>query len=128
MVNDLSIARVVRGALGQFGLAPTYPDEQRDLQWPVAEAILQSLKQSFLNTPLQVTTSTGGRGEPRVELPVESIEPWKDTSKVVLNFSQPAQEIDPIRYSPEGRVRPLQNLRYTTRSRLEKAKTLDDVW
>jgi hypothetical protein len=59
---------------------------------------------------------------------VESIEPWKDTSKVVLNFSQPAHEIGPIRYSPGGRVRPLQGLRYTTRSRLERAKTLDDVW
>ena len=60
--------------------------------------------------------------------PVKSIEPWKDTGKYVVNFASPAQKIDPITLVKKGRVKALQNLRYTTRTRLEQAKTLDDVW
>ena len=60
--------------------------------------------------------------------PVKSIEPWKDSGKYVLNFSDPAREIGPITLVQKGRVKALQNLRYTTRKRLETAKTLDDVW
>jgi hypothetical protein len=60
--------------------------------------------------------------------PVKSIEPWKDTGKYVVNFSSPAQEIGPITLVKQGRVKALQNLRYTTRARLETAKTLDDIW
>ena len=60
--------------------------------------------------------------------PVKSIEPWKDSGKYVVNFSTPAQEIGPIPMVKGGRVKALQNLRYTTRVRLESAKTLDDVW
>jgi len=60
--------------------------------------------------------------------PVKSIEPWKDTNKVVINFSEPAKEIGPISFVKGGRVTALQNLRYTTRARLEAATTLDEVW
>lgn len=60
--------------------------------------------------------------------PVKSIEPWKDTGKVVVNFSEPAREIGPIPLVKGGRVRALQNLRYTNREKLEQAKTLDDIW
>lgn len=60
--------------------------------------------------------------------PVKSIEPWKDTGRVVLNFAEPAREVGPIALVKGGRVRALQSLRYTTRERLEQAKTLDDVW
>jgi hypothetical protein len=60
--------------------------------------------------------------------PVKSIEPWKDTGKFVVNFAEPAREIGPIELVKGGRVKPLYNLRYTTRGRLESAKTLDDVW
>jgi hypothetical protein len=60
--------------------------------------------------------------------PVNTIEPWKDTGKYVVNFSSPAQEIGPIPLVKQGRVKALQNLRYTTRARLETAKTLDDIW
>lgn len=59
---------------------------------------------------------------------VSSIEPWGDTGKFVVNFSQPAQEITPIELVPKGRVKALQNIRYTTLKRLETAKTLDEVW
>ena len=46
--------------------------------------------------------------------PIESIEPWKDTGKYVVNFSSPAEEIGPIPLVKPGRVKQLQNLRYTT--------------
>lgn len=59
---------------------------------------------------------------------VASIEPWQDSGKYVLNFSAPAEEIGPIPLAKDGRVKPLQNLRYTTRANLEKARTLDDLW
>lgn len=60
--------------------------------------------------------------------PVKSIEPWEDSGKFVLNFSEPAREIGPIKLQPGGRVKALQNLRYTTLEYLEAAKTLDEVW
>jgi hypothetical protein len=59
---------------------------------------------------------------------VSSIEPWGDTGKFVVNFSEPAGEITPIELVPKGRVKALQNIRYTTLKRLEAAKTLDEVW
>ena len=60
--------------------------------------------------------------------PVKSIEPWKDTGKVVVNFSEPAREIEHIKLVKKGKVKALQNLRYTNRKRIEQAKTLDDLW
>ncbi|MCL6566470.1 MAG: hypothetical protein K6U09_08615 [Acidobacteriia bacterium] len=60
--------------------------------------------------------------------PVKSIEPWYDTGKFVVNFAEPAREIGPIELVRNGRVKALQNLRYTSRKRLETAKVLDDVW
>jgi len=60
--------------------------------------------------------------------PVKSIEPWGDTAKFVVNFSEPAREIGPIGLVKGGSVRAPQNLRYTTRERLIASRTLDDVW
>lgn len=60
--------------------------------------------------------------------PVRSIEPWKDTRKFVVNFSEKAKEIAPIPLVKGGRVKALQNLRYTTKEKLMSAKTLDDLW
>lgn len=60
--------------------------------------------------------------------PVSSIEPWKDTGKFVVNFSEPAEEIEPIKLVAKGRVKAPQSIRYTTLERLQSAKTLDDVW
>ena len=60
--------------------------------------------------------------------PVKSIEPWKDSGKYVVNFSVPARPIGPIKLVKGGKVKALQNLRYTTLARLEAAKTLDDLW
>ena len=60
--------------------------------------------------------------------PVGNIEVWKDSAKFVLNFSEPAREIGPIMLVKGGRVKALQNLRYTNKDTLMLAKTLDDVW
>jgi hypothetical protein len=54
--------------------------------------------------------------------PVRSIEPWKDTGKYVLNMAEPAHEIEPIPLVKTGRVKALQNLRYTSYERLREAK------
>lgn len=60
--------------------------------------------------------------------PIASIEQWPETRKYVVNFSEPASEIGPIRLSPNGRVRAPQAPRYTSRARLEKATNLDDAF
>jgi hypothetical protein len=60
--------------------------------------------------------------------PVRNIEVWKDSDKFVLNFFEPAREIGPITLVKGGNVKALQNLRYTNKEMLLKAKTLDDVW
>jgi hypothetical protein len=60
--------------------------------------------------------------------PVKSIEPWEDTEKFVINFSEPARQIDPIPLVKNGKVKPLYNLRYTKLERLQQAKNLDDIW
>lgn len=59
---------------------------------------------------------------------VKSIEPWKDSGKFVVNFAEPAKEIGPIPLNRNGRVRNFQNLRYTSRAKLDSANSLDDIW
>lgn len=60
--------------------------------------------------------------------PVRAIEPWKDTGKSVVYFSEPAKEISPIPLAKGGRVTPLQNLRYTSHQKLLSANSLEDIW
>ncbi len=60
--------------------------------------------------------------------PVKSIEPWGESGKYVVNFTEPAKKIRSIPRKKNGRVKPLYNLRYTMRERLMGAKTLDDIW
>jgi hypothetical protein len=59
---------------------------------------------------------------------VRAIEPWKDSGKYALLFAAPASEIAPLKLVPGGKVKPLQNLRYTSMRRLEAARNLDDVF
>jgi hypothetical protein len=59
---------------------------------------------------------------------VAAIEPWKDTQKYCVNFKGPAQKIGPISLVSGGRVTAPQNIRYTSFARLQKAKSLDDVF
>jgi len=62
--------------------------------------------------------------------PVKNIELWKDTSKYVLNFSEPAKEIGPLKLipKPNGIVKAPQAPRSTTYERLMKAKKLDEAF
>jgi hypothetical protein len=59
---------------------------------------------------------------------VKNIEPWQDSGKFVVNFAKPAKEMKPIPLVPKSRVKALQNLRYTSFDRLQRAKTLDEVF
>jgi len=59
---------------------------------------------------------------------VKNIEPWRDTEKFVVNFAEPAKEISPIPLVPKSRVKALQNIRYTSFDKLQRAKTLDEVF
>jgi hypothetical protein len=58
--------------------------------------------------------------------PVARIEPYGDTGKYQLLFSEPAKQIGPI---PLGKTSPgaMQGPRYTTRAKLETAKTIADL-
>jgi hypothetical protein len=60
--------------------------------------------------------------------PIYSIERWKDTSKVVVNFAEPASEINHIKLVPNGKVNAPQSLRYTSMGRLMAASNLDEVF
>lgn len=60
--------------------------------------------------------------------PVSSIEPWGDTTKVVVNFAEPARKIGPIPLLRHGRVKAPQNLRYTNYERLVHAQSIEDIW
>jgi hypothetical protein len=60
--------------------------------------------------------------------PVKNIEPWQGSGKFVVNFAKPAKEIEPIPLVPKSRVKGLQNIRYTSFDKLQRAKTLDEVF
>jgi len=59
---------------------------------------------------------------------VKSIEQWKDSNKYILRFTEPAKKIEPIKLIAKGTVKALQNSRYTSIERLNKAKTLEDAF
>ncbi len=60
--------------------------------------------------------------------PIRSIEPWKNTGKMVINFAEPARELGPLKLAKNGRVAHLQGLRYTNFDKLQKASSLDDAF
>jgi hypothetical protein len=60
---------------------------------------------------------------------VESIEPWRNTGKYVVNFTEPARKLDhPVKLVSKGKVKAPQGPRYTSYDRLMKAKTLDEAF
>ena len=59
---------------------------------------------------------------------VESIEPWQDTGKYVVNFKNKANAIGPIKLIPKGKTKALQNSRYTSFQHLRNAKNLDEAF
>ena len=60
--------------------------------------------------------------------PVQSIEQWQNTNKYVVNFAQPPTQIAPLQLVPKGEVKALQNTRYTSKARLDDAKSLEDAF
>ena len=60
--------------------------------------------------------------------PVNNIVPWQDTGKFVVNFAEPAKEMDHINLVPKSRVKAPQAPRYASISKLQQAKTLDDLF
>ena len=61
--------------------------------------------------------------------PVQSIEPWHNSGKYVLNFAEAIEETPrPIPMIPRGKVKAPQSIRYTSRDRLMAAKNLDEVF
>jgi hypothetical protein len=59
---------------------------------------------------------------------VARIELWKDTGKYALHFKEPAKKIASVPLVPGGKVMAPQAPRYTSFARLQKAKTLDEVF
>jgi len=59
---------------------------------------------------------------------VSSIEHWEDTTKYVLNFASPAEEITPIKLVPKGKVKAPQGARYTSRAKLDSANNMDEAF
>lgn len=59
---------------------------------------------------------------------VKSIEQWKDSNKYILRFTEPAKKIEPIKLIAKGTVKALQNSRYTSIERINKAKTLEEAF
>ena len=57
---------------------------------------------------------------------VSSIQLYGDTSKYQVNFSGPAKQIEPIKLDKPSLA--LQNIRYTTREKILKSKTLSELF
>jgi hypothetical protein len=61
--------------------------------------------------------------------PVQSIEPWKDTSKYVVNFSENIEELEKsIKLVQKGKIKAPMAPRYTSHERLRNAKNLDEAF
>ena len=60
--------------------------------------------------------------------PVNRIIPWKDTGKYCIEFAEPAREIKHIELDEQRKGVAPQAPRYTSMEKLEKAKTMSDVF
>lgn len=60
--------------------------------------------------------------------PIRSIEPWLNTGKMVINFTEHARELGPLKLTSNGRVKQLQGLRYTNFEKLKTANSLDEAF
>jgi hypothetical protein len=59
---------------------------------------------------------------------LKKVEPWRRGTKYVVNFAGHARKIGPISLVRGGRVKAPQGIRYTSRRKLLRAKTLDELW
>ncbi len=132
------------GSFTSFAGTGTKPLDSAEIDTVVVPAREDGFQETFLGENKWYAIRVHGTMRPQIKYiaiyrvaprsavthiaPVRSIEPWKDSGKYVVNLMEPAQEIGPIPLVKGGRVKGLQNLRYTGLQRLEYAKTLDDVW
>lgn len=68
MADSSLVAETIRRALVRMPLAPSYADEQRDLQPHVQTALEESLRESFPRANLRTIISVGGTGKPNLTL------------------------------------------------------------
>jgi hypothetical protein len=54
-----------------------------------------------------------------------SIEQWEDSNKFVVNFTSPAEATKPIKLAPKSKVKAPQAPRYSSKAKLDSAKSLD---
>jgi len=59
---------------------------------------------------------------------VNNIVPWQDTGKFVVNFAEPAKEVNHINLVPKSRVKAPQGPRYAFFDKLQQARTLDELF
>lgn len=142
-LEDLETEAAVGGE-GDQQAAASGAVEATDIDTVVVPAREEGFKETFLGENRWYAVRIHGMIRPQIKYiaayqvqpvqaithiaPVQSIEPWKDSGKSVVNFAEPAQEIPHIPMLPGGRIRSFQSLRYTTRARLLAAKTLDEVF
>jgi hypothetical protein len=134
VIQDIQISNINDGAI-----------EISDIDTVVVPAREEGFKETFLRENRWYAIRIHGTMRPQIKYiatyqvapisaithlaPVRSIEPWQDSGKYVVIFSESAREINPpIHLVKNGRIKPLYNLRYTTVQKLESAKNLDDVW
>jgi hypothetical protein len=60
--------------------------------------------------------------------PIRSIEPWQNSGKMVINFTEPCPRTRPLKLTKNGRVKHLQGLRYTNFEKLKSATSLDEAF
>ena len=105
------------------GFKETFLGENRWYQIRIHSSMIPRIKYiaAYRTAPVSAITHIA---------PVRTIELWKDSSKYVLNFSEPAKEIPPIKLvpKPQGTVKAPQAPRYTSHQRLTKATNLDEAF
>jgi hypothetical protein len=105
------------------GFKETFIGENRWYQIRIHSSMVPRIKYiaAYQSAPVSAITHIA---------PVKDIALWKDGPKYVLNFTEPAKEVGPIKLvpKPNGIVKAPQAPRYTSYARLMKAKNLDEAF
>jgi hypothetical protein len=105
------------------GFKDTFLGENRWYQIRIHSSMLPKIKHiaAYQVAPISAITHVA---------PVERIAPWKDGPKYVLEFSEAAMPIGPIKLvpKPNGIIKAPQAPRYTSYSRLKSAQNLDQAF
>jgi len=106
------------------GFEEVFIGENRWWEIPISKTMQSQLKYiaAYQIKPIQQVTHIAE---------IKNIEPWKDTSKYVVNFKDPAQKLDqPIdnKFIKGKEIIRVQGPIYAEHSKLIKSKTLKEVW